>query len=83
MVTELAKDQGILTVCDNTFLTLYYQRPLELGADIVVHSATKFLGGHNDTLAGLVVVQNNGLAEKLRLIQKSVGAVWRRLFLTR
>ncbi|MCX7923567.1 MAG: PLP-dependent aspartate aminotransferase family protein [Clostridia bacterium] len=72
---EIAKNSGILTIVDNTFLTPYYQRPLELGADIVVHSGTKYLGGHNDTLAGFIVVNDNDIAEKLRLLQKSVGAV--------
>lgn len=74
-ISDIAKSMGILTVVDNTFLTPYYQRPIELGADIVVHSGTKYLGGHNDTLAGLIVVKDSLLAERIRLIQKSVGAV--------
>lgn len=74
-VVEIAKVHGAVVVVDNTFLTPYYQRPLELGADIVVHSGTKYLGGHNDTLAGLIAVNGENIAEKIRLIQKSTGAV--------
>jgi cystathionine gamma-synthase len=62
-------------IVDNTFLTPYFQRPLELGADLVLHSGTKYLGGHNDTLAGLAVTNDENLAEQLKLIQKSEGAV--------
>ncbi len=74
-ISEFAKDRGMLLIVDNTFLTPYFQRPLEFGADIVIHSGTKYLGGHNDTLAGLIVVNDDELAEKLKLIQKSEGAV--------
>lgn len=74
-IVELACEKKILTIVDNTFLTPYYQRPLELGADVVLHSGTKYLGGHNDTLAGLIVVNDAGIAERLKLIQKSTGAV--------
>lgn len=74
-VSKLSKSKGILTIVDNTFLTPYYQRPLEFGIDIVLHSGTKYLGGHNDTLAGFIVVSDQELSEKLRLIQKSEGAV--------
>lgn len=74
-VNLLAKKSGIMVIVDNTFLTPYFQRPLELGADIVVHSGTKFLGGHNDTLAGLIALNSDEWAERLRLIQKSEGAV--------
>ena len=59
---------------DNTFLSPLFQRPLELGADIVVHSGTKYLGGHNDTLAGVLVVKDPEVAEKLRFYAKTVGA---------
>ncbi|GGJ01399.1 cysteine synthase [Alicyclobacillus cellulosilyticus] len=69
-----ARHQAILVV-DNTFMTPYFQRPLELGADVVVHSATKFLGGHNDVLAGLVVVRDEGLAERVGFLQNAIGAV--------
>jgi cystathionine gamma-synthase len=74
-ISGFAKDRGMLLIVDNTILTPYFQRPLELGADIVIHSGTKYLGGHNDTLAGLIVVNDDELAEKLKLIQKSEGAV--------
>jgi cystathionine gamma-synthase len=74
-VSEYAKSRGIITIVDNTFLTPYYQQPIKLGADIVVHSATKYLGGHNDTLAGLVVTSTEEYGEKLRFVQNSVGAV--------
>ena len=73
-VSALAKRNGLLVIVDNTFLTPYYQRPLELGADIVVHSGTKYLGGHNDTLAGFLVVNDAALSEKLRFIYKTTGA---------
>ena len=74
-ISELSKKNDITLIVDNTFLTPYFQRPLELGADIIVHSGTKYLGGHNDTLAGLIVVNDEDLAEKIKLIQKSTGAV--------
>ena len=70
----IAKKHGILTAVDNTFATPYIQRPLELGADIVHHSATKYLGGHCDVVAGAVVVRDEQLAEKLRFNQYAVGA---------
>ncbi len=70
---RVAKSSGILTIVDNTFLTPFYQRPLELGADIVVHSGTKYLGGHNDTLAGFLVMRSPELTEKMQLIQKTTG----------
>lgn len=71
----LAKSHNVLTVVDNTFMTPYLQRPLELGADIVVHSATKYLGGHSDVIAGFAIVKDAELAEKLHFIQNAVGAV--------
>lgn len=71
----IAREAGLLTIVDNTFLTPYYQRPLTLGADIVLHSATKYLGGHNDTLAGLVVTATDTLGERVRFIQNAAGAV--------
>ncbi len=74
-VAELAKSAGIMTVVDNTFLTPYFQRPLEQGAEVVIHSGTKYLGGHNDTLAGFLVVKNENLAEELKLLQMSSGAI--------
>jgi cystathionine gamma-synthase len=74
-VVTLCKQRSLLSIVDNTFLTPYFQRPLTLGADIVVHSGTKYLGGHNDTLSGHLVVGDDALAQKLRLYQKSEGAV--------
>lgn len=74
-VANICKEKNIILTIDNTFLTPYFQRPLELGADIVVHSATKYLGGHNDTLAGLMVTDNDELSEAIKLIHKSEGAV--------
>jgi len=75
LIAELAESRNSLFIVDNTFLTPYFQRPLELGADIVVHSGTKYLGGHNDTLAGFVVLNDDKHAERIKLIQKSEGAV--------
>jgi cysteine-S-conjugate beta-lyase len=74
-ISNIAKKHGILTIVDNTFMTPYLQRPIELGADIVVHSATKYLGGHSDLIAGLAVVNSEELAEKLHFIQNSTGGV--------
>ena len=71
---DLAKKHHLLLIVDNTFLSPYFQNPLDLGADIVVHSGTKFLGGHNDTLAGFLVVNSESLSEKLRFIIKTVGS---------
>ncbi len=74
-LASAAKRHGVLTVVDNTFMTPYLQRPIELGADIVVHSATKYLGGHSDLVAGLVVVNNKELAERLHFIQNATGGI--------
>jgi len=74
-VAQLAKKHGALTIVDNTFMTPYLQRPLELGADIVVHSATKYLGGHSDVVSGLVVVNDAKIAERLAFLQNAIGAV--------
>ena len=71
---ELAKKHNLLLIVDNTFLSPYFQRPFELGADISLHSGTKFLSGHNDTLAGFIVVNTPELSEKLRYIIKTTGA---------
>lgn len=74
-VSEIAKGIGALTVVDNTFLTPYFQKPLALGADIVTHSSTKYLGGHNDTISGIVVVKDNEeIAEKVNIHIKSHGS---------
>ncbi|MBQ6633140.1 MAG: PLP-dependent transferase [Ruminococcus sp.] len=74
-VAEIAHRHGLLVIVDNTFMTPYLQRPLELGADIVVHSATKYLGGHSDVVAGLAVVKTKELAERIAFIQNSTGGV--------
>ena len=70
----LAEKDNLLLIVDNTFLSPYFQRPFELGADIILHSGTKFLSGHNDTLAGFIVVNTPELSEKLRYIIKTTGA---------
>ncbi|PLS01236.1 bifunctional cystathionine gamma-lyase/homocysteine desulfhydrase [Neobacillus cucumis] len=72
---KLAKKHHLLTIVDNTFSTPYWQNPLELGADIVLHSATKYIGGHSDVVAGLVVVNSDKLAEDLHFVQNSTGGV--------
>lgn len=74
-ISRLAKMHNILTIVDNTFMTPYLQRPLNLGADIVIHSATKYLGGHSDLVAGLVVAKDSTLAERLAFIQNSTGGI--------
>ncbi len=74
-VAELAHKHGVLVIVDNTFMTPYLQKPLALGADIVVHSATKYLGGHSDLVAGLAVAGTDELAEQLAFIQNSTGGV--------
>ncbi|WP_391117068.1 bifunctional cystathionine gamma-lyase/homocysteine desulfhydrase [Psychrobacillus sp. L3] len=74
-IANLAKEKGLLTIVDNTFITPYFQQPIALGADIVVHSATKYLGGHSDVVAGLVVVNSEQLATDVHFVQNSVGAV--------
>ena len=74
-VSELAKKNGLLTIVDNTFFTPYLQKPIDHGADIVIHSATKYLGGHSDLVAGLVVVNDEELAEKIAFIQNSTGGI--------
>ena len=72
---ELASVKGILSIVDNTFLTPYFQRPIELGADIVLYSATKYLSGHNDVLLGLIITKDKKPGEELYFYQNSVGAV--------
>lgn len=81
MITDLekvsawAKRKGLLTIVDNTLLTPFLQRPLELGADIVIHSASKYLAGHNDVLAGLIVTKGKELSEEMAFLHNSLGAV--------
>ena len=74
-VSALAKKHNVLSIVDNTFMTPYLQRPIELGADIVIHSATKYLGGHSDLVAGLAVVNDDTLAERLAFLQNATGGV--------
>ncbi|MFZ7103232.1 MAG: trans-sulfuration enzyme family protein [Peptococcaceae bacterium] len=74
-IVDLARSAGIMTVVDNTFLTPYFQRPLEQGVDVVIHSGTKYLGGHNDALAGFLVVKNEKQGEELKHLQMSTGAI--------
>ncbi|MCL2199402.1 MAG: PLP-dependent aspartate aminotransferase family protein [Defluviitaleaceae bacterium] len=73
-VAQMTQKNGLILAVDNTFLTPYFQRPLALGADVVIHSGTKYLGGHNDTLAGFLVTNRDDIAEKLRFIHKTTGA---------
>ena len=72
---SVAKRRGLLTIVDNTFMTPYLQKPLALGADIVVHSATKYLGGHSDVVSGLAVTNHPEIAERLAFVQNAVGGV--------
>ena len=74
-VSELCKKHNLLFAVDNTFMSPYGQRPIEQGADCVMHSSTKFIGGHSDVLGGILVAKNKELAEKLHFIQKSGGAI--------
>ena len=74
-VAEVSHKHDLLVIVDNTFMTPYLQKPLELGADIVVHSATKYLGGHSDVVSGLAVVNSEDLAKKIAFIQNSTGGV--------
>ena len=74
-IVALAKKRGAIVVVDNTFATPYLQRPLELGADIVMHSATKFINGHSDMVGGIVATSSDELAERMAYLQNSIGAV--------
>ncbi|ASK60904.1 cystathionine gamma-synthase [Virgibacillus phasianinus] len=74
-MAEIAKKHDLKLIVDNTFATPYWQQPIDLGADIVLHSATKYIGGHSDVVAGLVVVNSDQLAEDLHFIQNSAGGV--------
>jgi cystathionine gamma-synthase len=79
MITDIeavctwAKATWLLTIVDNTLLTPFFQRPIELGADIIVHSATKYLGGHNDVLAGLIVTKGEELSAEMAILHNSIG----------
>jgi len=74
-IVKLAQTHGIHTIVDNTFLTPYFQRPLALGADVVIHSGSKYLSGHNDLVCGLVVANNPELGERIRFVQNSTGGI--------
>ena len=74
-MVDIAKNNDLITMLDNTFMTPLMQRPLDLGIDVTIHSATKFLGGHSDILAGLVTTADNGLAKRLKYFQNAFGAV--------
>ena len=74
-LSRLARERRLWLVVDNTFMTPFFQRPLQLGADIVVHSTTKYLNGHSDMVGGVVVVNDSALAERLRFLQNAAGAV--------
>lgn len=74
-IAQISKRHNLIFIVDNTFLSPYFQNPLELGADLVVHSGTKYLGGHNDTLAGFVITNRKDLSEKLRFLLMTTGAV--------
>ena len=73
-VSEIAKKHGLLLIVDNTFMSPYFQNPLDLGADIVVHSGTKYLGGHKDTLAGILVTNKPDIGEKFAFLINTTGA---------
>ena len=75
LCAKLAKEHGAMLIVDNTFLSPYFQNPIALGADLVVHSGTKFLGGHNDTISGFLCAAESALAERLRKIAVTVGSV--------
>jgi cystathionine gamma-lyase len=74
-IAETAKKRNVLSVCDNTFMTPYFQRPLELGFDVVTHSTTKYLNGHSDVVGGFVCTSNDELAQKMAFLQNAVGGV--------
>lgn len=75
LVIKVAKQHGLLVIVDNTFSSPYLQRPLTIGCDIVLHSATKYIGGHGDVVAGVTICKTNELAEKIRPIRKDVGGI--------
>lgn len=74
-IAGIAKSKNVLLVVDNTFMTPYWQNPLDLGANIVFHSATKYLGGHSDVVAGLVVTKDDALGEELHYVQNAIGGI--------
>ena len=74
-ISKLAKEKKIITCCDNTFMSPYFQNPLDFGFDIVVHSSTKYINGHRDLIGGCVITSNERIADKIKFIQNSIGAV--------
>jgi len=72
-IAEIAREHNIVTICDNTFLSPYFQRPLDLGIDVVVHSTTKYINGHSDVVGGALIVKNADLAAKIRFLQNAMG----------
>lgn len=74
-LSQIAKAKNIIVVVDNTFMSPYFQRPIELGADIVVHSATKYIGGHSDMVGGIAVTNNSQIAEKMAFLSNSMGGI--------
>ncbi len=74
-VAEVAKKRGLFSVCDNTFMSPYFQRPIELGVDVVVHSTTKYLNGHSDCVGGFACTSNKNLADRLYFLQNAIGGV--------
>ena len=74
-VADIAKKNNLITVCDNTFMSPYFQNPIEWGIDIVLHSTTKYLGGHSDVIGGMLVTSNEKYYERLRYIQNAAGGV--------
>ncbi|MDO5707359.1 MAG: PLP-dependent aspartate aminotransferase family protein [Andreesenia angusta] len=73
-ISKIGKEQNLIVIVDNTFLSPYFQNPLSLGADIVVHSGTKYIGGHNDTLGGFLTTNSQELSDRLRFIFKTIGS---------
>ncbi len=74
-ICDIARSKGVIVVVDNTFMSPYFQRPLELGADIVVHSATKYIGGHSDVVGGIAVTSRDDIAEKIAFLSNSMGGI--------
>ena len=73
--SDICRESGILLAVDNTFMSPYFQKPLSLGADMVVHSATKYLGGHSDVILGIVITSDEAIDERLKFMQKTAGAI--------
>ena len=75
MIADVASVNKLISVVDNTFMSPYFQRPLDLGCDVVLHSTTKYINGHSDVIGGAIITSNEKIAEQLKFIQNSVGAV--------